>query len=165
VRVIGAHASAFTFIQEDFMEIPGITQDHLPDIRVSFTGDRRVDADMGSRTIRTDQSVVHGGGDTAPEPFDLFLASLATCAGYYVLSFCHTRGIPLEGVQLTQRHQLDEFTHRLIRVDIMLQLPPAFPERYRSAVLQAAAQCKVKRVLMSPPEVVVRVQPAAASVA
>jgi putative redox protein len=145
------------------MDIPGITQDQLPDIRVSFPGDRRVDAHMGSRTIRTDQSVPHGGDDTAPEPFELFLASLATCAGYYVLGFCNTRGIPVDGIELIQHHQLDELTNRLIRVDITLQLPPTFPERYRSAVLQAAAACKVKRLLMAPPEVVVRIQPAAVS--
>ena len=142
------------------MDTQAIPRDPLPDIHVTFPGGRRVDAAMGPRVVRTDQSEAHGGTDTAPEPFDLFLASLATCAGYYVLSFCDTRGIPVEGIQLVQRHQFDELTNRLIRVDITLQLPAAFPERYRSAVLQAAAQCKVKRVLMSPPEVVVRVQPA-----
>jgi ribosomal protein S12 methylthiotransferase accessory factor len=129
----------------------------LPDIHVSFPGGRRVDAVLEGRTILTDQSRSHGGEDTAPEPFDLFLASLAACAGYYVLAFCQTRGIPLEGVELIQHHQLDELTGHLIRVDIELRLPPTFPDRYHPAVIQAAEQCKVKRVLMSPPEVLVRI--------
>ncbi len=132
----------------------------LPDILVSFPGGRRVDAMMGTRVIPTDQARPHGGDDTAPEPFDLFLASLATCSGYYVLAFCRSREIPLDGVELIQHHQLDELTGRLIRVDIELRLPPSFPDRYYPAVIQAAEQCKVKRLLMSPPEVVVRAQPA-----
>lgn len=141
---------------------PSAITPHLPDIHVSFPGGRRVDADLEGVRIHTDQSLPHGGDDSAPEPFDLFLASLATCAGYYVLAFCRTRGIPIEGVELVQRHQLDELTGRLIRIDIDLRLPPAFPERYHTAVIEAANQCKVKRVLMSPPEVIVRILPVAA---
>jgi ribosomal protein S12 methylthiotransferase accessory factor len=127
----------------------------LPSILVSFPGGKRVDADLGSRVIRTDQSVAQGGMGSAAGPFELFLASLATCAGYYVLSFCQSRGIPSDGIVLVQRHQLDEVTRRLGRVEIELSLPPTFPEKYRSAVAEAASGCKVKRLLLSPPEVLV----------
>jgi len=132
-----------------------IQQPASPSLRVSFPGGKRVDAEWGSRVIRTDQSVAHGGNGTAPEPFDLFLASLATCAGFYVLSFCQTRGISTEGIELVQHHHFDERTHRLTRIELTLRLPPAFPERYRPAIVEAAAGCKVKKVLMDPPEVVV----------
>lgn len=131
------------------------TQESLLDIRVTFPGGKMVDADLGSRVIRTDQSALHGGAGTAPEPFELFLASLATCAGFYVLGFCQSRGIQTDGIAIVQHHQFDEVTHRLSRVTIELMLPPTFPERSRSAVVQAAAGCKVKKVLMAPPEVVV----------
>ena len=137
------------------MAPPRITQESPLDIRVSFPGGKMVDAALGSRVIRTDQPPAQGGGGMAPGPFDLFLASLATCAGFYVLSFCQTRGIPTDGVELVQHHQFDEITHRLSRVEIDIKLPPAFPEKFRSAVLQAAAGCKVKKLLMAPPEVVV----------
>lgn len=124
-------------------------------IRVTFPGGKRVDAEFGSQVIRTDQSVAGGGEGSAPEPFELFLASLATCAGIYVLGFCQSRGIPTEGLGLVQHHRFDEATHRLNRVEIELTLPKGFPERYRSSVIQAAVNCKVKKVLMSPPEIVV----------
>jgi len=133
-------------------------QTDSPSLRVSFPGGKRVNAEWGSRVIRTDQSVVHGGTGTAPEPFDLFLASLATCAGFYVLSFCQTRGIAPDGIELVQHQRFDERTHRLTHVELTLRLPPAFPERYRPAIVEAAAACKVKKVLMDPPEVVVTAQ-------
>jgi len=145
------------------MNQPTITQEHPVDVRVSFPGGRTVDAALGSRVIRTDQPTARGGAGMAPEPFELFLASLATCAGFYVLTFCQSRGISTDGVELVQHHQFDEITHRLSRVELRLTLPPTFPEKYRSAVVQAAAGCKVKKVLMAPPEVVVMVQDAAAS--
>jgi ribosomal protein S12 methylthiotransferase accessory factor len=123
------------------------------DIRVSFPGGKRVDADLGSMVVHTDQSVAHGGNGTAPEPFELFLASLATCAGFYVLGFCQSRDLPTEGISVVQRHRFDEVTHQLADVEIAIELPSTFPEKFRSAVAFAAGACKVKKTLMAPPHV------------
>jgi putative redox protein len=125
------------------------------DIRITFPGSGKVDAAFGAHVVHTDQSPAHGGLGTAPEPFELFLASLATCAGVYVLKFCETRHIPTQGIGLVQRHQFDERDHRLERVELELTLPASFPEKYRSAVAAAAASCRVKKTLIAPPEVVV----------
>ena len=145
------------------MNTSNTTQGNPLDIRVSFPGGKMVDAHLGSRVIRTDQPVAQGGTGTAPGPFDLFLAALATCTGFYVLSFCQSRGIPTDGITLVQHHRFDEVTHRLSHVEIDLKLPKTFPERSRSTVVQAAAGCKVKKVLMAPPEVVVTAQEVRAS--
>lgn len=131
-------------------------------IRVSFPRGRRVDADFGDHVIHTDQSPANGGDGSAPEPFQLFLASLATCAGIYVLRFCQARGIPTEGLELVQHDTFDPKTHLLVRVEIEIVLPPGFPEKYRDAVIAAAEYCKVKQTLASPPEIVVRAEIATA---
>src|SRR5690242_6208835 len=57
----------------------------MNDIEVSFPGGKRVDARVGSFVVHTDQPADQGGEGGAVSPFDLFLASLATCAGIYVL--------------------------------------------------------------------------------
>jgi len=126
------------------------------DIRVSFPGGKRVDALMGAHVIRTDQPVSAGGADSAPAPFDLFLASLATCAGIYVLGFCQARGLSTEGIELVQHHEHDA-DHRLTKVALEIALPPSFPEKYRASVMRAAEGCKVKKTLVAPPEVAVKV--------
>lgn len=125
------------------------------DIRVSFPGGKRVDAQLPRHVVHTDQPVDLGGQDAEPAPFDLFLASLATCAGIYVLGFCQARQIPTEGVALVQHHDFDA-QGRLTRVELELTLPASFPEKYRAAVANAAANCKVKKLLAAPPEIVVR---------
>src|SRR5690349_13216691 len=96
---------------EDTMDSPRATHENPVEIRVSFPGGKRVDAKVGSWVIHTDQPSAQGGVGSAPGPFDLFLASLASCAGYYVLSFCQARGIPTEGIEIVQHHQLDDVTH------------------------------------------------------
>ena len=81
----------------------------MEDIKVTFPGGKRVDAQYKGFQIKTDQPVYSGGEGTAPAPFDLFLGSIATCVGYYVLAFCQSRGIGMEQVSvLMKMHKSDE---------------------------------------------------------
>ncbi|NOZ79994.1 MAG: osmotically inducible protein C [Acidobacteria bacterium] len=122
---------------------------------VSFPGGKKVTARYNGFHILTDQDPDAGGEGSAPEPFALFLASLATCAGIYVLSFCQRRGIPHEGVRLVQRWTWEP-DHRLGRVELDIRVPDDFPAKYHAALERAAAMCAVKRTLENPPELVVR---------
>ena len=117
---------------------------------VSLPGGKRVAASYNGFEILTDQSEKSGGGGSAPEPFDLFLASLATCAGYYVLRFCEKRGIAVDGLRLVQSWRRDE-QKKIVRLDLRIELPEGFPDKYRAAVVRAAEQCAVKKVLDDPP--------------
>ena len=119
---------------------------------VSFPGGKRVTAAWDTFEVITDQSEKNGGDGSAPEPFDLFLASLATCAGIYVLGFCQKRNIPHDGVKLSQSWERDEKSRALTSIRIDIQVPPDFPEKYHSALVRAASQCAVKKTIESPPE-------------
>jgi putative redox protein len=118
---------------------------------ITFGGGKKVDAQVGSFTISTDQPIDDGGQDTAPSPFELFLASIGTCAGFYVVSFCQARAIPTYNIRLTQTIVRNDSTHMVERIDIDIILPPDFPEKYKSAVIKAAESCTVKKHLASPP--------------
>jgi ribosomal protein S12 methylthiotransferase accessory factor len=133
------------------------------DMTVTFPGGARVDAQFGSHTIKTDQPVRSGGDDSAPAPFTLFLASIATCAGIYVLGFCKQRGLPTDGVRLVQRLEVDPRTGMVAKVGLDIEVPPAFPEKYREALVRAASQCAVKQHLENPPAFDVRTVEAVAA--
>jgi ribosomal protein S12 methylthiotransferase accessory factor len=122
---------------------------------VSFPGGKRVNAAFGGFEIATDQCVDSGGEASAPEPFDFFLASLATCAGIYVLGFCQKRDIPHDGLRLVQNWDRDEKTGRLTTVRISIEVPADFPDKYRDALVRVANQCTVKKTLENPPEFIV----------
>ena len=119
---------------------------------VTFPGGKRVAAAYNGFEIATDQSEKNGGGASAPEPFDLFLASLATCSGIYVLGFCQKRNIPHDGVKLVQSWDRDEKTRRLTDIRIVIEVPADFPEKYHPALVRAASQCAVKKTMETPPE-------------
>jgi len=99
------------------------------DLTISFPGGKRVDAAFGPHVVHTDQPASGGGEDSAPAPFDLFLASLATCAGIYVLGFCQARGISTEGITLVQRDVTDPVTKHLDTVHLEIRLPESFPAK------------------------------------
>lgn len=121
------------------------------EMKVTFPGDLRVDAEYKGFTIRTDQPVAAGGGGSAPAPFDLFMASLGTCAGIFMLAFMRQRGIPTDGAGVTMTSEVDRERGMVAHVRFDLHLPPGFPEKYEQAVVRAVEQCTVKRHLHEPP--------------
>ena len=128
------------------------------EMKITFPGGKKVNAEMDGMVIPTDQPLEAGGEGTAPSPFIYFLASLGTCAGIYVLGFCQQRGIATEGLSLTQRMEFvaDETGRsRISRLTLDILLPPGFPEKYRNAIVNTAELCTVKKVLMDPPEFVI----------
>lgn len=120
-------------------------------IEVTFPGGKRVDAQVGSYVIHTDQPAAAGGDGSAAAPFDVFLASVAACAGIYVLGFCQARGLPTEGIRLRQHVDIDSTTKLPSNIRLELTLPAAFPAKYRVAVVRAAESCKVKKALVAAP--------------
>jgi ribosomal protein S12 methylthiotransferase accessory factor len=123
------------------------------EIVVTFPGGKRVDAHVGPFTIRTDQPTSNGGQGSAPDPFTLFLSSIGACAGIYVVGFCQARGIPTDGIRILERTESDPTSGRLVRLDLEVRVPPDFPAQHRDAVARAAAACKVKKTLATPPDV------------
>jgi ribosomal protein S12 methylthiotransferase accessory factor len=123
----------------------------MEDIEVTFPGGKRVHAHIGTYVVETDQPVDAGGDGTAVAPFDLFLASIATCAGIYVVGFCQARGLPTEGIGLRQGVEVDPATKLPTRIRLELRLPDSFPEKYRLPILRAAEGCKVKKTMAAAP--------------
>lgn len=125
------------------------------EIHVQSPGGLLVDARFGEFKISTDQPVADGGTNSAPSPFDLFLASLATCAGYYVTAFCRERDLPTEGIVLKMINDWNDQSHLAENIAIEITLPAEFPEKYRRAVVRAAGMCTVKRHMEKPPAFVI----------
>jgi putative redox protein len=119
---------------------------------ITFPGGARVDAANESMVIKTDQPSADGSNGSAPTPFSLFLASMGTCAGIYVLSFCQQRGLPTEEIKIIQSMDMDPMTHMIKQVNLDINLPKGFPNRYKSALIRSAELCAVKRHLENPPK-------------
>ncbi len=114
---------------------------------IDFPGGARVDAHFGPFTVPTDQPP----HSSAPSPFATFLASIGTCAGIYVLGFCQQRNLPAEGVRLVQTLEVNQMSGMVKKINLDIQVPPEFPEKYKDALIRSANQCAVKKHLENPP--------------
>jgi putative redox protein len=121
------------------------------DMMVDFPGGDRVDAHFGPYTVLTDQPQKNGEPGSAPTPFSLFLASIATCAGIYVLGFCKQRNLPTEGMRVIQHAHRNQQTGMIESVDLEIQVPADFPEKYLPSLIRSAELCTVKKHLETPP--------------
>ena len=118
---------------------------------IDFPGGARVDAHFGPYTVNTDQPPTGGGDGSAPTPFALFLASMGTCAGIYVLGFCKQRGLPTDGIRIVQRMHSNPHNGMVSQVDLEIQVPSSFPEKYRPSLIRSAELCAVKKHFETPP--------------
>lgn len=122
------------------------------EMQIYFDGKKQVNAEWNGQVIKTDQPIQGGGDGSAPTPFDLFLASIGTCAGIYVKGFCDQRGLSTENIKIIQKLNFDPATRLIDKIDLEIQVPNDFPEKYKEAVINSANLCAVKRHMQQPPE-------------
>src|SRR5512147_3030926 len=118
------------------------------EMQIDFPGGSRVDAHFRGFSVPTDQPPVA----SAPMPFELFLSSIGTCAGIYVLGFCQQRGLSTDGIQIVQRVHSNRGTGMVEEIELEIQVPPTFPEKYYDSLIRSAELCKVKKHLEKPPK-------------
>lgn len=121
-------------------------------ITAKFPGGTMVSAHFEGFEVATDQPEDNGGANSAPEPYMLFLSSIVTCAGFYVQKFCQQRELSTDGMTMTLDIERHPEARRLEKVKMAIQLPDAFPDKYRKAVIRAAGMCSVKKAIADPPE-------------
>lgn len=121
-------------------------------MEITFDGGKVVTAHTHGHDIKTDQPESSGGTNSAPSPFELYMASIGTCAGIYVKSFCDNRQIPADKIKLIQTAEFDKETGLPAKITIDILLPADFPEKYRGSVISVAELCKVKKSIKHPPE-------------
>ena len=120
-------------------------------MEITFEEKKKVIAKFGDYKVVTDQPIEAGGEGTAPSPFEMFLSSIGTCAGIFVKSFCDQRGIPSKDIKIIETFDYNPETHLIGKIKLDIQLPPDFPEKYKTAVISAANLCTVKKDLAAPP--------------
>ncbi len=122
------------------------------EMTISFPGGKKIYADYNGFVVGTDYAKNDGGEESAPTPYSLFIASIGTCAGAYILDFCHERGIDPSGIKLQLQCERNEKTHLAELINLHIDLPLAFPVKYKAAVIKTANLCTVKRNILEPPK-------------
>ncbi len=125
------------------------------DFHVTFPGGERTEVRLASGEL----AVPRGPRDrSGGDGFRIFLASVATNAGDWVLGYCRSRELPVAGLRLVQRARREPGSDRLVALELELRVPEELSDRHRRALLRAVQLCPVVRAFSQPPEVSVRLQ-------
>lgn len=130
------------------------------ELKIVFGEGLQIDVEYKGFVVKTDQPAREGGGGTAPSPFDLFLVSLASCAGFYALAFCRERKIPVEGLGVKMTTEKGEVSKMIDKITITVDLPADFPEKYKFALVKAIDHCTVKNHILRAPRFEIVTRPA-----
>lgn len=129
------------------------------EMKIEFAGGLKVNAIFNNFTVKTDQPIRSGGTGTAPDPFSVFISSIGTCTGIYVLSFCKQRNIPTDNIHLSLRSDWNENKKLIETIQLDIHVGKDFPEKYKDALMKVASLCTVKRHLENPPKILMHIEP------
>lgn len=121
-------------------------------MEITFGEGKVVTAHYHGHIIKTDQPSDNGGGSSAPSPFDLYLASIATCAGIYIKSYCDNRNIPTNNIKVFQKVEYSKDTHLPTEITLEIKFPEDFSEKLKNSLIHVAGLCTVKKSIVDPPE-------------
>jgi putative redox protein len=128
---------------------------------VEYMGGMKLVAHHRGFDVVSDQPESGGGENTAMTPTEIFLASLAMCAGVFVLYFAKRHDIPLEGMKIEADWEMAENPRRVGKMEVRVRLPQPVNERHLAALQRAAEQCVVHETLRHAPEIKIVVGSAA----
>jgi len=123
------------------------------EMKISFPGGKKVKASFNDYIVNTDQPVKSDGEGLYPDPFSLFISSLGTCTGFYVLRFCQERNIQTDNIEIILRTDWNDQSKLIENIDIAIEGGIDIPDKYHSAIIKAASICTVKRHLENPPKI------------
>ena len=123
-------------------------------ITIVSGGNSKVNAIIDDEIVlKTDQTVRNGGDGTAPEPYTVYLASIGTCAGAYVFAFCNKRDISTDEIRIIQTNSTE---NGKMTIELTIEVPKDFPEKYKKALIKSAELCAVKKSIQNSPEFVTK---------
>jgi len=133
-----------------------------PDVDVWHEfGDRFV-IDIRGHELWVDQPVGDGGGDLGPTPTELFVASLASCAGFYAGRFLRRHGLSPDGLRVACRFDMAEDRPARVRsITLAVSVGAALSPSQREALQRVVEHCTVHNSIRLSPEIGIEVEGAA----
>ncbi len=116
-------------------------------ITTYYKGDMLFESKLGNHNILIDVPTSMGGSDRAPTPPELFVASLGSCVGAFVVQYCNKAAIDARDMTVdVSFDKVDEPT-RLTNVKVTVKMPHGACGRRKEALRRVAEHCPVHETI------------------
>lgn len=116
-------------------------------LETSEDGALRQRIEIGPHQLFADMGVVSGGLDSAPDPHDLFDASLAACKALTLMLYAKQHNIPLQRVSIDLQRDASQERAKIYALDVGLQLIGPLSEEERQKLLVIADKCPIHKLM------------------
>lgn len=118
-------------------------------INTFYKGDMLFETEMGNHKIKIDVPPDMGGKDRGPTPPQLFIASLGSCVGAFVVNYCEKCGIDTEDLNIEVSFDKAADPTRLTNVKITVNIPKDDCCKKAKAIKRVAEFCPVHMTIQT----------------
>jgi uncharacterized OsmC-like protein len=121
---------------------------------VRYEGGERYEITVRNHGVLVDQPFDAGGGDSAPTPTELFVASLASCVAFYAGRYLSRHSLSREGLAVSVAYVMAaDRPARVAAIDLTVSVPGSLPADRWPALRAVVEHCTVHNTLAKPPAV------------
>ena len=123
---------------------------------ISYIGGMKFEARNRSHAVVIDQPQIVGGEDKGPTPPELFIDSLGSCIGVYVLAFCKNTGLNPDGMKIIlDWEKAADKPARIKSIRANIELPKADVGARKAALLKVAESCLIHETIKHQPDITI----------
>ena len=120
-------------------------------IVVEHLGAMQFEIKARSHAVISDQPFENGGHDEGMTPPELMLASLGSCAGFYVAQYLRKHRLANEGTRVRVTAEKLKGPARLGDFRIEVDVPVELKDEHQHGVEEAVHHCLIHNTLLQPP--------------
>jgi len=121
---------------------------------VKYIDGKKFSAQNRKHAVIIDQPEDNGGNDQGPTPPELFVDSLGSCIGVYVLAFCKNTGLNPNGMKIIlDWEKASDKPARIKSISVKVELPNADVGARKAALLKVAESCMIHETIKHQPEI------------
>ncbi len=125
------------------------------DMKVAYKGGKRFMVTTRGQQLLVDQPLEEEGTDKGMTPPEVFVASLATCMGAYVLNYCKNIGINPNDMILSLEWEKASNPARIGSITVDIKLPKIKAKDRQQAIIKVAEHCLVHNTILTPPRITI----------
>jgi putative redox protein len=123
------------------------------EMKIAYKGKKKFVVTTRGHQLLVDQPIEDEGSDEGMTPPEIFVASLASCMGVYVLNYCKNIGINPNDMILSVEWEKATNPARLSYIKVDIKLPKIKAKEKEKAIIKVAEHCLVHNTINSPPQI------------
>jgi len=128
------------------------------EVTIEHLGGVQFEIKARQHTIVSDQPAEGGGFDEGMTPPELLLASLGSCAGFYVAQYLKKYQLAQEGTRVRVTADKAQNPPRMENFRIEIDVPASFSKEQQDGIERAVHHCLIHNTLLHPPQIVLEVK-------